>query len=151
HLERYGVTPTLTIAAGKNTKVALTYENFRDTRGADRGITSFQGRPLDVARSTFFGNPDLSNVRALVNIGTVLVEHQAGAWNIRNRTLIGDYDRGYQNFVPGAVSADKLRYSLSAYNNATGRRNIFNQTDASRGLATGSIRHTILIGAEEGR
>ena len=47
-LERYGFTPTATISAGANTKVTLRYEYLKDTRTADRGITSFQGRPADV-------------------------------------------------------------------------------------------------------
>ena len=53
NLERHGINPTLTFAPGKNTKITLDYENFRDDRVADRGITSFQGRPVDVDRSTY--------------------------------------------------------------------------------------------------
>src|SRR4029077_15231336 len=41
--------------------------------------------------------------------------------------------------------------SLSAYNNQTARRNLFNQTDATYVTATGSVRHTLLAGAEVGR
>ena len=63
-LERYGISPTLTIAAGKQTRVTLGYEYFRDDRTADRGIPSFQGRPADIPISTFYGNPDESHVRA---------------------------------------------------------------------------------------
>src|SRR6185503_7532929 len=37
------------------------------------------------------------------------------------------------------------------YNNATKRRNIFNQTDVTFQASTGSVRHTILTGAEVGR
>src|SRR6185503_815105 len=40
---------------------------------------------------------------------------------------------------------------LSAYNNATKRRNIFNQSDMTYVISTGSIRHTLLSGAEVGR
>src|SRR5262249_13835679 len=115
-----------------------------------RGISSFQGRPLDIDISTYFGNPDDSNVWAYVNLGTATVEHLASKWTIRNRTQIGDYDRGYQNFVPGAVNADGTQAALTAYNNATARRNIFNQTDATYTVKTGAIRHTLLGGAEFG-
>jgi catecholate siderophore receptor len=69
----------------------------------------------------------------------------------RNRTSIGDYDRGYQNFVPGAVTSDMTQVTLTAYNNATRRRNAFNQTDLTYTLETGRIRHKILAGAELGR
>ena len=128
-LERFGINPTLTIVAGKQTQIRLAYEHFRDNRTADRGIPSYRGRPSDADISTFFGNPDLSFVHARVNLASAVVDHQIGNLNIRNRTLFGDYDRLYQNFVPGSVNADKTRLNLSAYNNATRRRNIFNQTD----------------------
>lgn len=150
-LERYGITPTVTISPGKQTRITLAYENFRDNRTADRGIPSFLGLPVDTDISTFFGNPALSHVSALVNLGTATIEQQAGDVNIRNRTMFGAYDRGYQNFVPGAVSADKSQVAISSYNNATGRLNIFNQTDLTYGVSTGSIRHTLLAGAEIGR
>jgi catecholate siderophore receptor len=149
-LERYGINPTLTFTPGRQTKITFSYEHFVDTRVADRGISSFQGRPLDIDISTYFGNPDDSNVWAYVNLGTATVEHAASRWTIRNRTQIGDYDRGYQNFVPGAVNADGTQVALTAYNNATARRNIFNQTDATYTVKTGPIRHTLLGGAEFG-
>src|SRR5262245_3245705 len=149
-LERYGVNPTLTFAPDKQTTFAFSFERFVDTRVADRGISSFQGRPLDIDISTFFGNPDDSHVRAHVNLGTATVEHLASKWIIRNRTQFGDYDRFYQNYAPGAVSADKTQVTLTAYNNATQRQNVFNQTDVTYAAKTGRIRHTILGGAEFG-
>src|SRR5690349_21193267 len=150
-LERYGVNPTATFIVGPKTAVKLSYEYFHDGRVADRGIPSFHGRPVDVPIETFFGNPSNSRVRAGVNLGSAVIEHQAGRFNIRNRTLFGDYDRFYQNFVPGAVTADKQSVSISAYNNATKRRNLFNQTDVTFQASTGTVRHTFLAGAEVGR
>ncbi len=149
NLERVGVNPSLTIAASQQTRLVLNYEHFRDNRVADRGITSFEGRPVDVPVSTFFGNPDQSKVNAYVNLGSMLVEHQAGRFNIRNRTMLGHYDRGYQNFVPGAVTNGQV--ALTSYNNSTQRLNAFNQTDATYSVQTGLVRHTLLTGLELGR
>ena len=151
NLERYGLNPTLTFAPDDRTKITLGYERLSDTRVADRGIPSFQGRPADVDISTFFGDPDDSAVRAHVNLASAAIEHQAGKLTIRNRTLFGDYDRWYQNFVPGSVAADKSRVALTAYNDGTQRQNLFNQTDLIYSLATGPIRHTLLAGVEVGR
>jgi catecholate siderophore receptor len=150
-LERGGITPTATILAGPNTSVTLRYEYLKDTRTADRGITSFRGQPADVDRGTFYGNPDLSDVRADVNVASAAIEHRAGRFTIRNQTSIGNYDRGYQNFVPGASTADGTQVALTAYNNATDRTNFFNQTDLTSSISTGRLRHTLLIGAEVGR
>ena len=65
--------------------------------------------------------------------------------------MYGDYDRFYQNYVPGAVTADESRVALTAYNNATQRQNLFNQTDLVYSLATGPVKHTLLAGARAGR
>ncbi len=150
-LERFGLNPTATLIAGKDTTFRVGYEHFQDKRTADRGIPSFRGRPLDIERSTFFGNPNESPSRARVDLLSGSFEHQIGRLNIRNRTLLGDYDKFYQNFVPGAVNADATRVSISAYNNTGHRRNLFNQTDLSFTAKTGTIRHTFLTGAEFGR
>ena len=106
-LKRYGVTPTVTVAPSDRTRITLRYEYLHDERTADRGITSFQGRPADVDIATFYGNPALSDVQADVNMATAAIEHKFGALTLRNRTLVANYDRFYQNFVPGAVNADQ--------------------------------------------
>ena len=150
-LTRYGIAPALTVRPAKRTKITLGYERFRDDRTADRGIPSFQGRPLDVPISAYFGNPDLSGVRAAVNLASIHVEQQLGQFVIHNRTSLGGYDRGYQNFVPGAVSADKTLDTMTAYNNSTQRFNVFSQSDLIRTVYTGRIKHILLAGAEVGR
>jgi catecholate siderophore receptor len=149
--ERYGVNPTFTLAPTERTKITFGYEYFHDVRTADRGIPSYQGRPAGIPISTFFGDPENSTARADVNLVSGTVEHQAGRVNIRNRTRFGDYDKFYQNYVPGAVTADGARVSISAYNNATKRKNLFNQTDVTFTASTGRVRHNFLVGSELGR
>lgn len=150
-MQRYGIAPTLTIVASQHSRVVASFENLQDHRVADRGITSYRGRPADVPIATFYGNPDASRVRAAVNLGSVLFEHQRRRWTIRNRSLVGDYDRFYQNFVPGTVNADKTQVTLTAYNNSTNRLNLFNQTDVTAFVSSGPVRHTLLAGMELGR
>jgi catecholate siderophore receptor len=150
-LQRYGIAPTLTVVPSSRTKITLRYEHLHDTRVADRGMTSFQGRPADIDLATYYGNPNDSRVRANVNVASAAVEHRIGGVLIRHETLFGDYDRFYQNFVPGAVTADQRQVSLSAYNNETARRNLFSQTDLTYVASTGRVRHTVLAGVEIGR
>jgi len=149
NLERFGISPSVAIGAGA-TRAVVGYEHFEDKRVADRGISSYQGRPLDVPVSRYFGNPDDSRVRAAVNLGRVVVEHQAGRLMLRNRTLAGGYDRAYQNYVPGAVAPGGTQLLMSAYNSATARTNVFNQTDGTAIFWTGGIRHTVTVGTELG-
>lgn len=150
-LERYAANPTLTYAPSDDTRITLGYEYLRDYRTADRGITSFGGRPADVDSSTFYGDPNHSYVRAIANIATATIEHRIGALNIRNRTMFGDYDRSYQNYVPGAASTDGTQVTLTTYNNATQRKNIFSQTDLTYQTSIASMQHTFLGGVEIGR
>lgn len=149
--ERYGFAPTVTIKPGELTKIRLGYEYFNDGRTVDRGIPSFAGTPAPIHRSTFFGDPNGSYSTAGVNLGSVIVEHQAGLLNIRNNTLFGHYDKFYQNIFAGAVNPSKTLVAITGYANATERQNIFNQTDVTGVITTGPIRHTLLMGAEFGR
>jgi len=148
---RYGINPTLTFSPGSATQISFGYEHFFDSRTADRGLPSFSGRPADLPIETYFGNPNNAYARARVNLIRATFQHQHGRLNIRNRTMLGDYDRAYQNYVPGVANAAKTFVALTAYNNATKRRNFFNQTDATLYGATGKVKHTLLAGAELGR
>lgn len=150
-LERYGLNPTLTWSPNHDTRVTGSYEFFRDRRVADRGIPSYRLRPADTPIDRYFGNPDDSRVRADVNLASVVIDHNKGRFNIRNRTLFGDYDRFYQNYVPGTVTADKSKVALTSYNNSTRRRNLFNQTDLTFDIQSVGIKHNLVVGAELGR
>ena len=150
-LQRYGVTPTATIIPDTRTKLTLRYEYLHDRRVADRGITSAAGRPAEVDIATFYGNPDDSRVNADVHIGSAAFERLFANLTFRNQTVIARYDRFYQNFVPGAANPARTTVALSAYNNATSRANVFNQTDVSSVVSTGFMRHTLLFGSEFGR
>ncbi len=149
-LERYGINPTVTVMPDSRSRFTLGYENLYDHRISDRGVSSFEGRPMDVDPSTVYGNPAVGRVTARVNLFSAAVDHSEGALRIHNRTLVGNYDRGYQNYVPGAVNANATQITITAYNNATARTNVFNQTDLTYPVATGSIAHTLLAGVELG-
>ena len=76
-------------------------EYFRDDRTADRGIPSFTGRPVDTARSTFFGDPNRSSAEITVQSLYALIEHGfENGVKFRNRTRYAVYDKFYQNIFP---------------------------------------------------
>ena len=151
-LERYGINPSLALALGTRTTVRAGYELFNDERTVDRGIPSFQGRPSDADITTFFGNPDESYSILRVHAASALVEHAtSNGLTVRNRSRWTTYDKFYQNSFPGAVNAEGTQVNLAAYNNATDRTNLFNQTDVTLALGTGPVRHTLLLGGEIGR
>lgn len=151
-LERYGLNPTLTFSPTGATAVALSYEYFNDDRTVDRGVPSQNGRPYRGGRSTFFGNPDLSHSTAEVHLASATVDHAlSDSISLRNTTLLGGYDKSYQNVFPRNAVTTLGTFNLEAYRSATQRDNIFNQTDLTIDAATGAVGHTVLIGAEFGR
>jgi catecholate siderophore receptor len=149
-LERSGINPTIALSnESHSTRLALGYEHFNDRRTADRGIPSFQGKPVAADPSTFFGRSDESVARIGVNTASATLSHDAGSFEVRNHTRFSDYDKFYQNIYPsGATAATAI---LSAYNHAIGRKNIFNQTDVNFAAQSGVIAHDVLLGVEIGR
>jgi catecholate siderophore receptor len=152
-LERRGVNPTLAFIVNERSLVRVGYEYFHDQRTADRGVPSFDGRPLATDVSTFFGDPNASRSRATVNAVTASIDRSFdNDTTFKNRTRMAHYDKFYQNvFASGAVNRAGTTAPLGAYSNATDRLNLFNQTDVTVALRTGSLRHRLLTGAEVGR
>ena len=150
--KRQGINPTFALALGGNTMVRAGYEYFHDQRTADRGISSFAGRPVASDASTFFGNAGLSVSDAKVHVLSASIDHRVSERvTLRNRTGYARYDKFYQNVFPGSVDAAGRNVSISAYNNATDRENAFTQTDLVVMQQTGRFGHTILAGVELGR
>jgi len=151
-LEREGINPTIGFSLGLNTMVRAGYEYFHDKRTADRGIPSFEGRPVRTAPGTFFGNPDASRSEATVNGVNATIEHDFGSGvMLRSHTRAAHYDKFYQNIFPGAVNAAGTTVSISGYNNGTKRTNVFNQTDVSWSRRAAGLTHRLIAGAEAGR
>ena len=150
-LRRYGFNPTARWLAG-STIVSGSYEFFDDHRTVDRGIPSYQGAPSPATTSVFFGQRDSSYATTQVHSGSIVIDHSFGSrFSIRSHTRAAQYDKFYQNVFPGALDPTGQSVTLSAYNNGTGRRNLFNQTDATLLVATGAVKHTIVAGVELGR
>ncbi len=149
---RWGVNPTLSWQPSEQTKVSLGYEHYDDKRTADRGISSFGGRPVDTDVSTFFGDPNRSQTTTTVDSFKAVLDHDfGGGVSIRNSSRYASYDKFYQNIYPGAVNAAGSQVAISAYNNANQRENLFNQTDLTFSLNTGPFKHKFLTGMEFGR
>jgi catecholate siderophore receptor len=170
HFERYGINPTVTLKPNDDTKVKLGYEFFHDERLADRGNPS-QGLsavapsstrfnpavPFASNVSTFFGSPNDNGAYANVHTVMGVIEHDFGnGMTVKNASIYASYLRGYRNIYPGngtlsgAVDPARTAVNLAAYENATNRNNVFNQTDFTYKAATGPVRHTLTFGTEFG-
>lgn len=157
-LERYGVTPTLTIAPSENTNIYLSAEYFKDQRIGDRGIPSVNGaanstiksRPFNLSDDDqFYGNARLSPNETETAAFNAIIEHTfANDVKIKNSTRYADYDKFYQNIYASSGVSNTGTVRLSGYRDETDRKNIMNQTDVTIPFSTGSLKHTFLAGVE---
>lgn len=143
-----GLTPTLTIEPGQDTRFIASYTYDNDERVTDRGVPSLNGLPLMGYDETFFGDPDYNISEVEVHIARARVEHDFSSALTFNASLqYADYDKFYANLVPSSVTtATTVR--LSGYESGTKRTNLLGQTNLIGNFDTGSIAHTLLVGAE---
>jgi catecholate siderophore receptor len=151
-LKRHGINPTVTFTRGAQTALTLGFEHVQDERTADRGIPSRDGQPFQTGRGTFFGNAAQSQAKSTVDSVSAVLDHEfGGGVQLRNSLRLTRYDKFYQNVFPGSAVTSAGTMSLSAYNNANDRTNVFNQTDVTAKIAAGGLEHTLLAGLELGR
>ena len=152
NLERFGISPTVTLKPSHQTNIILGMEHFQDHRTSDRGIPSLNGAPVNTSPSTFFGDPRRSKADVTVTSFNALIEHKFNSgFTFRNRTNYAMYDKFYQNVFANSAVNNAGNLNLAAYNDTSTRDNFFNQTDFSYNLNTGPINHTIAVGVEVGR
>ena len=151
-LKRYGINPTVGLLVGPNTRLDFSYEHFHDRRTADRGVPADGDAPLEGHDRTFFGDPEESYARANVDMAGIALDHGfSEGLTLRNRTVLGDYDKFYQNIFGTAFNPNTDLVTLDAYNSRNDRTNLFTQTDLVWENRLGGIDQTILFGFEVGR
>ncbi len=159
---RFGFNPTAKLELSPQTTLDLSYEYLDDDRVVDRGVPSrdFSGGadvPLKDFDNTFFGSPDenFTTLKAHILRGTVNHEF-SDALRGNFSAQYADYDKGYQNLFASEeveVGADGTfdQVELDGYRDLTDRQNLFLQGNLVGEFQTGSIGHTILVGAEYGQ
>lgn len=157
NVERWGVNPSMTLKAENGVTATLSYERFVDDRTIDRGAPSFQGKPLPIPVSAYFGDPAQSWSRFQGDTLRLAFETPLGSDHVlRHRTVWGAYDKGYGNvYASGPATADAQGrpsvYPLQAYRSFTERTNLFSQTDIVWNLGEDGARRVIVAGLELGR
>jgi catecholate siderophore receptor len=150
-LHRYGVNPAFNVRPGRDTSLVVGFERLYDRRLADRGIPSQNGRPVDVPASQLFGSLNQNQATSGVDSVYATIEHRIGqSLIVRNHTLVGRYDKSYQNVYAGSAVSAANTLTLSAYNHDIDRTNAFTQTDLIYRGRTGRVSHTLLAGVEAG-
>ena len=129
-------------------------------------LRAFPAPPFVSDRSTLFGSPVYNGTHADVQMAMAVIDHDFGnGLSVKNGTIYASYLRGYRNVYPGgptsltalgpatlagAVNQQQTIVNLAAYENATNRNNVFNQTDFTYKVMTGPVKHTLTFGTEFG-
>lgn len=144
-----GISPTLTVELGPQTRLTAHYTYDDDRRLADRGVPSLNNAPLAGYNKTLFGDPDFNLSRTKVHIARTRIDHEFSSdLSVNASFQFADYDKLYANVVPSGT--DGTNVTLSGYENLTDRRNLIGQANLIWNIQTGSLRHTFLAGFEAG-
>ncbi|TGY88914.1 TonB-dependent siderophore receptor [Marinicauda algicola] len=154
--ERYAINPTLGFELSSQTELVLYYEYVNDDRVVDRGVPSVSVAngpdvPLEGFDETFFGSPEGNFTTLEANIFNARLDHTFNDMLRGNVTARhADYDKLYQNIYPAGFDAGADLVTLDGYQDTTARENLIVQGNLVGEFETGTIGHTLLVGAEYG-
>ena len=153
-LERTSISPSLSYRPHQGSELLIQGEFLDDNRLPDRGIPSWQGKPLDDARPFYYGYPTDDFLENRVGSQAVTWQQSLGSrWALRNVFRHTAYRNQFSNTLPGAVTdvEGELFVARSQYSVDGDQRNLFNQLDLTTSLQTGAVDHMLLVGVEAGR
>ena len=145
-----GISPTLGIDIGPDTRLDLSYTYDDDRRTTDRGVPSFQGGPLTGYYDTFFGDPGFNTNEVQAHIARARLSHRLSQ-NVSLNAAVqyANYDKAYANILPTGTNGTTV--NLGGYADATQRENLIGQANLVAQFDTGPLSHTLLVGIEAGR
>ena len=159
NIERFGISPTVTIRPSDKTKIILGTEYFKDKRTADRGVPSVENavdqprlnrRPYEIGNdSAFFGNANLSPTETETVAFNAIIEHSFdNGVAFKNSTRYAYYNKFYQNVFADSTLATNGSFAVRGYVDYTNRENLINQTDLTYTANWAAVEHNLLAGLE---
>jgi catecholate siderophore receptor len=154
-LNREAFAPSVLFKLGTATDLLIQAEYLSDRRITDFGIPAFQGRPVDVPRSTYFGAAnarDVDTSESRVKAAGFTLNHRfSDTLSLRNGFRYYEYDLNRNNTLVSGVNEANLTASLLHGNVLREEDGYFNQTELSQKAVFGGIAHQILYGLELGK
>ncbi|MEL6529385.1 MAG: TonB-dependent siderophore receptor, partial [Pseudomonadota bacterium] len=150
--DRIGINPTARFALGEDTTLDVSYEYADHERFIDRGIpTGTDGRPVEAFEDIVFGDPENNFTTLEAHLLRANLSHQfSDSWKGIFSAASGDYDKVYSNFY--ASDYDQAAFpnvvTTDGYIDTTQRDNLTFSGNLVGEFETGSLAHTLLIGAE---
>ncbi len=154
-LRRTAIAPSFVVGRGGDTSLLVQADHLVDRRVNDFGIPAVNGRPVNVAPSTYYGAAnarDADAVRTEVTSQAVTFLHKfSPALSFRNGFRHYDYTLLRRNTLPGAVNARAGTVTLNHGGIDRAEDGWSNQSELTQLLTLGGMRHTLLYGVEIAR
>ena len=147
--DRYGFNPTLKIKLSDKTTLDLSYEHANHERFIDRGIPTANGVPVEAFEKITFGDPDINVQTLKADIAKGILSHEFSD-TMKSNIMVqySDYEKMYQNLYAAGYDATTNVVTMDGYLDPTERRNFIISGNLVTEFDTGSVGHTILLGAE---
>lgn len=155
-IKRSSIAPAISVKFNEATKLLVQGEFAKDKRITDFGIPSFNGRPVDVPRNTYYGSGNArrdDTTATQVSSGTVVLDHRFhDALSVRNATRYYNFDLNRNNTLPGGT-VDTITQTVGRNRGEIRRQEdgYFNQTDFTFKNALGGFKQKWLFGLEVGQ
>jgi len=150
-LKREALSPSVLFQLGADTTLLVQGEYLSDRRVTDFGVPAYQGRPVAVDASTYYGaanarDNDYSQSRVKA-AGFQLEHHFNGEWTLRDNFRYYDYTLDRNNTLVGGVNEATLKATLNRSNVKRDEDGYFNQLE----LVQKAGMHQLLYGVEVGK
>lgn len=152
-LERETIAPSMLFKLAPATTLLLQADHLRDKRLTDFGIPAFNGRPVAVPASTYYGAANAASVdtsESTVDSVGFTFDHK-----FNDKLAFHNAFRRYQytlirnNTLVGAVTGTTARLDHS--NVWRSEDGYFNQSELNQKLTLGGMQHQLLYGVEIGK
>jgi catecholate siderophore receptor len=145
--ERMGINPTMKFVMSDDTTLNLSYEYIDHERFIDRGIPTINGSPDESLTDIVFGTSEINTTTVEATIFRGTLSHVFSDTRKGNLTVhSSSFEKMYQNLY--ASGYDGTLVTMDGYRDPTERDKLIISGNLVNEINVGSVKHTILVGAE---
>ena len=145
--ERVGINPTMKFVMSDDTTLDLSYEYIDHERFIDRGVPTINGAPDESLTDIVFGTPEINTTTVEATILRGTLSHVFSETRKGNLTVhSSSFEKMYQNLY--ASGYDGTLVTMDGYRDPTERDKLIISGNLINEISVGSVKHTILMGAE---
>ena len=145
--ERVGVNPTMRFVMSDDTTLDLSYEYIDHERFIDRGVPTINGAPDESLIDIVFGTPKINTTTLEAKVFRGTISHVFSDTRKGNLTIhSSSFEKMYQNLY--ASGYDGMLVTMDGYRDPTERDKFIISGNLVNEIKVGSVKHTILLGAE---